>query len=149
MVEMQDQKTDVKTYNLYFKGFWIEGKTEGVQDDPGIFLVYSCKLDEKENRVGIREMLYIGKAANIKDGINDKLLINDLRSSLLSEEKLCFAYAIAPFEELSKIQTILAIIQDTPYNLETDTSSFKDDKFIFHIEGTCPRMKYKDFIINK
>ena len=70
-----------KSYSLNFKGYWREKNKEGVPSRSGIYLVYRCVYEKESNTVGLREIIYIGQAVNVRERIANHDRLGDFEKN--------------------------------------------------------------------
>lgn len=70
-----------KSFNLEFEGYFLELDINELNSDSGIYCVYACDYDHQKNEVSIQELLYIGKARNIRSRISSHKQRDMVKSS--------------------------------------------------------------------
>ena len=81
-----------KSYALLFNGYYLGAG--GLPAKSGIYCVYACTHDARENRVSIRKLLYIGESANVQNRVAGHPRQQDWKRELHRGEVLCFNAAL-------------------------------------------------------
>ena len=81
-----------QSYEIDFDGYWREPNKKGVSSKSGIYCVYACTHNSKENTVNIRKLIYIGESDNVGARIADHEKQSDWESHLKSGEQLCYSF---------------------------------------------------------
>lgn len=91
----------METYNLDFKGFYLDCDKNSLPKDAGIYCVYSCKYNKKTDRVCNLVLLYIGESENINERHKDNNHehYEDFLSYLDDDETLCYSYSLIRNED--------------------------------------------------
>lgn len=135
------------TYNLNFRGYWIDSHKNGLPEGSGIYLVYKCVYKENIRKVSLRELVYIGQANNLKTRIDT----HDKREKFLQDcvagETICYSIAEIPQKDLDIVESALIFMQNPKFN-ERKCDVFNYDTTELHLEGRCGLMKYVDFKIS-
>ena len=137
----------IKTYSLDFKGYWREVNKNGLPSKTGIYLVYRCIYSAETNTVGLKEIIYIGKAENVHDRIANHDKLEDFKSQLQEGEELCYSFAEVPVADLDVVENALIYAQKPRLN-DNLTDSFNHGAVAIKIDGRCACMKYTDFKIS-
>jgi excinuclease UvrABC nuclease subunit len=83
-----------KSYSLEFDGYWLEAGLGNLPAKSGIYGVYRCTYDKVQNTVSLRELIYIGEAADVRDRVSGHNKWSAWRAQLKSGEVLCFNAAL-------------------------------------------------------
>lgn len=83
---------NAKSYALNYDGYWREPNISGIPATSGIYTVYSCRHNTAEGTVSIKNLLYIGESANVKDRILRHEKWDEWRRYLKPGEELCFNF---------------------------------------------------------
>jgi excinuclease UvrABC nuclease subunit len=83
-----------KLYALGFDGYWLEAGLGNLPANSGIYGVYRCAYDKVQNTVSLRELIYVGEAANVRDRVSGHEKSIAWRAKLRSGEVLCFNAAL-------------------------------------------------------
>ena len=137
----------INTYSLDFKGYWREINKSGIPSKSGIYLVYRCVYNAESNTVGLKDIIYIGKAENAHDRIVKHDRQADFNSQLQKGEELCYSFAEVPAAELDIIENALIFAQKPILNNSLKTS-FNHGAVAIKVDGRCACMKYTDFKIS-
>lgn len=137
----------MSTYNLNFRGYWIDDRKGGIPESSGIYLVYKCLYKKDIRKVSLRELIYIGQAKNLHSRINT----HDKRELFLQDcsdnETICYAIAESPQKDLDIIENALTFVQQPKFN-EQKNNVFNYGTTELHLEGRCGLMKHIDFKIS-
>lgn len=76
-----------------FDGYWLERYQSEIPQEAGIYCVYACEPIAKDRIVVLRELLYIGKADNVKMGIAEHEDVSAWKTRLQEGEELCYSFA--------------------------------------------------------
>ena len=93
-----------KTYELDFKGYWVEEKWSSLPNEAGIYCVYAATRSERTNNLTKPRLLYIGEAEDIRKRVpqNPKDRRDKWKRKLTDEEILCVSYALIEPESARK-----------------------------------------------
>lgn len=133
-------------FELQFNGYWRYQNRMGIPDASGIYLVYRAKYNEKENTVGLLEIIYIGQAASMRERISTHEKISEFNQELLQGEELCFACAEVS-EHLDEVENALIFAQKPKLNENLKDRYKYKIPAKFKIDGKCILLKYTDFSI--
>jgi excinuclease UvrABC nuclease subunit len=137
----------IKTYSLNFKGYWREENKNRIPSKAGVYLVYRCVYNTKNNTVGLKDIIYIGQAKNVHDRIVNHDKLDDFKAQLQSGEELCYSFAEIQETELDIIENALIFAQKPVLNNNLK-DSFNFGAVIVKLDGRCACMKYTDFKIS-
>lgn len=133
-------------FNLNFNGYWRYQNRMGIPNTSGVYLVYRARYNEKENTVGLLEIIYIGQALNMRERINNHDKISEFEQELLQGEELCFACAEVS-EYLDEVENALIFAQKPKLNEKLRDGYKYKIPAKFKIDGKCILLKYTDFSI--
>ena len=138
-----------KSYGAVFRGYRMDTNRDTLPEYTGILIVYRCILEEKSHTVELKEILYIGKALNIR------ATVNELHDTFIVEvkdgEDLCYSYAEIPEDNhnLDIIENALVFAQKPRLNkneeLKTEYNFDKPAQFL--IEASCALLKHVNYTI--
>lgn len=135
----------MKIFHLQFKGYWLEVNKEYIPEYSGIYLIYTCRYVPETNKVSLSEIVYIGKAKNLKNRIADHDE-DEFKDFLKDGETLCYACAAMPQKDLAIVENALVFAEKPVGNkMLKDNYSYEDAKFV--IEGMCAKLKYTSYTI--
>ena len=135
----------MKTFHLQFDGYWREAVKQFTPEYSGIYLIYTCRYISEKNMGDLSELIYIGKAENLRKRIMDH---SEKEFSKLMNEGETLCYACAPFElnDLEKVENALVYAEKPRGNtLLKSNYSYGDARI--KIEGACDLLKYTDYTI--
>src|SRR5574344_1109081 len=112
---------------LDFKGYWLEDNKEDLPAKRGVYLVYTCFYDMAIDKVLLKNLIYIGKAENVRSRIQLYEKNELFKRECSIGETICYSYAdISDKDELDmaenalvfaeKPKLIIVIIRSSPSN---------------------------------
>ena len=135
----------MKNYNLIFDGYWREVNKQYISEGCGVYLIYTCRYLTEHDTVSLSQLIYIGKADNLKQRIANHSE-KEFQKVLKTGETLCYAYALVDKKELNLVENALIFAEKPQCNTKLkDEYSYEDAHFL--IEGTCNLMKYTNYSI--
>lgn len=140
----------VDEYILNFDGYYIEHNKSSLPKRAGIYCVYKCKYNKKENAVSDLFLLYIGESENINERHNENKHehYDDFCSYLSDGEILCYSYALVSDDD-ERMQCEAALI----YKMQPPINTQNKDDFLYektHIKTSGSNSGLsKDFIVGK
>lgn len=136
----------METYQINFQGYRREEKTDTLPIYSGIYIVYRAIYNPEDNTVDLKELIYIGKALNLKERITTHNMKPDFDNKLSEGEELCYAYASVAEANLDRIENGLVFSQQPPLNTQYKRSfNYPPTRFI--IEGKCALLSHTNFSI--
>lgn len=118
----------MRHYNLTFEGSILDKDRRYLPTYSGIYLVYVGSLSEDRKHLICRDIIYIGKAIDIRQ----RLVVHERRIDFLAElqegEELFYSYAKVEKDDLDRVES--ALIYDQQPKLNTE------DKFCFPYPAT-------------
>ena len=135
----------MKDYILNFEGYWRDCNKSGLPTYPGIYLVYRCRYNPQNDTVSLIDIIYIGKADNIRDRhkCHEKEMM--FKSQLLQDEEICISCAKIT-EDIDFVENALIFVQKPLLN-EQGKDRFANGQIHVSLNGTCSGMKYTNFSI--
>lgn len=97
-----------KTFSLNYDGYWLESSKGGVPNGSGVYTVYAATHNASANTVSIRQILYIGESATVRDRLRNHEKTSAWKQHLRRGEVLCFNYA--PVAASSRVRVEAALI---------------------------------------
>lgn len=128
-----------KKFNQLFKGYKLESAIANFFEKSGVYGVYRCVYNKKENTVSLKQLIYIGKADDLKDRITKHEKWDDWRGYKKSGETLCFCYTYIDKDCNERVEAALINSNQPPENTEYK-NAFPFDKTTVICSG------YHDFI---
>lgn len=133
-------------YNVLFCGYRRDENRQGLPQYGGIYVVYRCTYNDEKRTVRLLEMLYIGKATNIKQSICNHDKRGIFESQLRRGEEICYSYAEVPSVDVDIVENALIFAQKPKLNEDlVDVYKYIPAEFV--LEGQCALFKYKKFTI--
>lgn len=120
----------MKNYDLDFHGYYRECNKSSLPAKAGIYCVYTCKYNKKENSVSALFLLYIGESESIYDRHKDNKHehYDDFCSYLSDGETLCYSYVLVQNEtDRKRCEAALIYEMQLPIN-EQSTETFNYPK---------------------
>ena len=106
-----------KSYSLTFDGYYLA--PGGLPSNSGIYCVYACTHNAPAQTVGLRKLLYIGEAANVRSRVDGHERRQDWEWKLQRGEVLCFSAAlIAPESDRQRAEAAMIHQHKPPCNVE-------------------------------
>lgn len=107
-----------KTFNQEFKGYRLESGLNSLTTDSGVYGVYRCIYDKDANTVSLKQLIYIGKANDLNDRLNNHGDKDDWKSYLKTGEVLCFNYSLVNTSYNERVEAALINSNQPPENIE-------------------------------
>lgn len=82
-----------QTFNQNFEGFWIESNKSGIPNKSGIYCVYECTLNVKENTVIIHKLIYIGESGNVNYRVANHKKLEIWKKHVRKGNELCYSFS--------------------------------------------------------
>ena len=105
----------MKRYNLNFEGYWREDNFSGVPSSSGVYSFMECKYDPYNKSVSLKRLLYIGKADDLNDRINNHDKIDQMKRSLSPGNELCVNISKVS-TDIDRIENALIYHHKPPFN---------------------------------
>jgi excinuclease UvrABC nuclease subunit len=124
-----------KSYALEFDGYWLEAGLGNLPAKSGVYGVYACTYDKVQNTVSLRDLIYIGEAANVRDRVSGHDKWSAWRGQLKSGEVLCFNAALIAGESERQRAEAAMIFKHKPRCNTTYVDAFPFDGTTVSISG--------------
>ena len=135
----------MKEYKLLFEGYWRDINKSGLPTYSGIYLVYKCVYNARNDTVSLIDIIYIGQAENIHDRHIKHEKYAEFLSQLVEGQELC--YSCAPVEsDINLLENALIFAQRPVLNVE-GRNSYNYTKAHIILSGQCTCMKYTNYNI--
>lgn len=121
-----------KKYELDFQGYYR--KPEFLLAKPGIYCVYRGVYNQNNDTVSLKELLYIGRAQNVKERHENHINIAEWRQKLQPGEELQYTMAILAVTELERCEAAL-IYKNKPRCNHTGVESYAYLPTLVDIKG--------------
>ena len=135
-----------KTFNQEFKGYRLESDIKSLSTNSGVYGVYRCIHDKDKDNVSLKELIYIGKADDLNDRINNHNKWDDWRTYLKKGEIICFCYTFVDKVYNERVEATLINSNQPPENIEYK-DSFPFDKTIVNCSGKHQYIKKNNTVI--
>jgi hypothetical protein len=129
-----------KSYSLNFSGYWRAANRDGLPAVSGLFCVYSCSHNAIVGGLTMKELLFIGEAANIRSGVANHPEWNRWQQYLRYGEELCFSAALVPASERDRALAALIFQHRPPCN--------EDPPEIFPLDTTTVKTTGETFFLS-
>ena len=136
----------MEEYKLQFNGYWRHQNRAGIPHEKGVYLVYRAVYNEQENTVGLKDIIYIGKANDLNERILNHDKHDEFMRTLQKGEELCYSCADVKWG-LDEVENALIFAQKPVLNDLLKDSYLYSTPVKFKIEGNCILLKYTDFRI--
>lgn len=100
----------MEQFNLNFIGYYRQIKSASIPKLNGVYCVYECFYNIREDTVSINKLIYIGESTNVHDRINNHERIADWRAHVRPANTLC--YSCAPTEDIYRERIEAALIYE-------------------------------------
>lgn len=104
--DLMKKNAIVHSYNLNFRGYWVDGRQFEMPDVSGVYCVYACSV-LPNLKLNISNLLYIGKAERLRSRHLNHERHEDWKKYLQQGETLCFSCAELPRQSLSVCESAL------------------------------------------
>ena len=108
-----------KTYELEFKGYWVEEDWESLPEIAGVYCVYAATHLKNGSEIEDLRLLYIGEAENVRDRIPEdpEDRWDEWINELSFGEVLCFSCAeIKPKPDRKRAEAAMIYRHKPPCN---------------------------------
>lgn len=136
-----------KIFNQEFKGYRRESKISTLSTESGVYGVYRCHYNESDKTVSLKELIYIGKADNLNDRINNHEDWEVWRDELKTGEQICFCYSFVDKSNNERVEATLINSNKPRLNIEYK-NAFPFDKTTVNCSGEHEFIK-KVNIVNR
>lgn len=104
-----------KTINLAYEGYWRERNFNGVPAYSGVYTFMECKLNS-DDTVTLINILYIGKADNVKERVQKHDKLDVMKRSLSYGNELCINCAPVSGTDQDRAEAALIYKHKPPFN---------------------------------
>ncbi|MBN4047342.1 GIY-YIG nuclease family protein [bacterium AH-315-P13] len=116
-----------KTFNQEFDGYWRETNKTGLPKESGVYVVQSCLYNKEEKTVSLIKLIYIGKADNLNERVNNHEKLEDWKKELKDGEELCYSMTMVSSIYNERVEAALINSNQPIINIEYK-DSFPFDK---------------------
>lgn len=135
-----------KTFDQVFNGYWREINKNGLPIKSGVYVVQSCTYDKKKGTVSLKNLIYIGKADNIRERVNNHEKLKDWKNELKKGEELCFSCTEVSKLYNERVEAALINANQPIVNVEFKYS-FPFDKTYVSSSGDYSKLKKTIIVI--
>lgn len=107
-----------KTFNVSFEGYWRESKKGGIPAKSGVYCVYECKYDSKDETVAILKLIYIGEGRDVKDRIKNHEKKPKWKNHVRSGNELCYNFGYVESTYRDRVEAAFIFKHNPPENTE-------------------------------
>jgi len=125
-----------KTISLQFKGYRRDKNRDGIPDESGIYLVYTCTYNPEPDTVTLHRLIYIGESAEVGKRIRNHPLRPTWQKYLGQGEELCYSFALVANPDRERGEAALIFYKKPPVN-EEYKDSFPYDQTTMKCTGMC------------
>jgi len=134
-----------KTFNQEFKGYRLESDIKSLTTKSGVYGVYRCIYSREKGTVALKQLIYIGKADDLNERINNHEKWDDWRKYLKTGESICFCYTFIDKNNNERVEATLINANQPPENIEYKTS-FPFDKTTIYCSGKHKLIKKNNIV---
>lgn len=132
-----------RSYTLNFDGYWREPNIGGLPAMSGIYGVYTCTFNSRNQTVTLNRLIYIGESANVRERVANHEKWDQWRRRLRLGETLCFnAAPISPATDRERSEAAMIHHHKPPCN-EQYVNDFPFDTTTITTNGRCALMGSK------
>lgn len=135
-----------KTFNQNFGGYWRKINSDSLPKKSGVYIVQSCIYNVKEDTVTLNKLIYIGKADNINERVNNHEKLEDWKKQLKTGEELCFSCTEISTLYNERVEAALINANQPTVNVEYK-NSFPYDRTNVNSSGKYLRLKEKIIVL--
>ena len=121
----------MKEFNLKIHGYYRDSNKDVMPDTPGIYFVYRTIYDEANNTESIKELLFIGGGASIREHVMGHERYSFCKEHLQAGEELCYSYAELPAADTAQVEAALIHQHRPPVDTLTATDKIENAGFRF------------------
>jgi len=122
------------TFNINFDGYWREKNIDGIQLKSGIYCVYECTYNSKEETISVYRLIYIGEANNIRDRIKNHDKRDRWEKYVRDGNELCFSFGEMKAEHRNRVEAAFIFKHKPPAN-EEYKEAFPFDTTTINVTG--------------
>lgn len=135
-----------QTFNQVFKGYRLEAGLKTLTTESGVYGVYRCNYNKEKDTVSLKQLIYIGKADNLHDRINNHDKYDEWYLYLETGEELCFCYTLVEVNSNERVEAALINSNQPPINTEYK-NAFPFDKTTVICSGKHEFIKDKNIVL--
>lgn len=142
---VKDTKQPIEI-KVLLRGYWRDCDKNKMPAKTGIYVVYRSSYNEKWNYISLKEIIYIGKAENVRERVTTHDKLSLFNTKLKEGEELCYSFGQVEKDHLDIVENALIYAQQPDLNTEL-RDNYTYDATHITLDGTYELMKYKDFTI--
>ena len=96
-----------KSFSLEFAGYYREPNAGSLPSASGVYCVYACTYDPRDQTVSLRELMYIGESGDIRDRVANHDKHDAWKRRLRAGETLCFSAAAVSSSDRTRVEAAL------------------------------------------
>lgn len=116
-----------KELELDFVGFWREPAISGLPSKSGIYCVYTCTHNKEEKTVSVKNVVYIGESADVRDRIDGHEKWDTWKKQCKQGEVICISCALIASSDRNRGEAAMIYKHKPILNMEY-MNSFPYDK---------------------
>lgn len=105
-----------KIFKQEFKGYRRYQNRGGIPKVSGVYCVYRGVYNPKDDTVSLKSLLYIGKAEDINDRLQNHEKLTKWESCLISGEEIIFSYTELPNSDIDRFEAAMIFGHKPPIN---------------------------------
>lgn len=133
------------TLDQEFNGYRLENNIKSLSTKSGVYGVYRCIYNKEKDTVDLEQLIYIGKADDINDTINNHEKWKDWKKYLKTVESICFFYTFIDKDYNERVEATLINSNKPPENVEYK-NSFPFDKTTVNCSGRHQFIKMSNIV---
>lgn len=142
---VKDTKQPIEI-EVVFTGYWRDCDKDKMPEEAGIYVVYRSSYNERWNYISLKEIIYIGKAENVRERVANHEKLSLFKTKLKEGEELCYSFGEVEKDSLDIVENALIYAQKPEFNTELKDDYIYDATHIT-LDGTYELMKYTNFTI--
>jgi excinuclease UvrABC nuclease subunit len=107
-----------QTFNVAIGGYWRNENKSGIPKHSGVYFVYECSYNVKDDTVTLHKRIYIGESKDVNDRIAKHEKRPDWLKHVRMGNELCFS--TAPVESVNRVRVEAAYIFKHKPTVNTD-----------------------------
>jgi len=80
-----------QSFNVSIQGYWREKNKSGIPTHSGVYFVYEAAYNDRNDKVSLHKLVYIGEAANVRERITDHEKYDDWLKHIRAGNELCYS----------------------------------------------------------
>jgi len=135
-----------KIFNQEFKGYWLQKNVLELPNHSGVYIVQAYIYNKEKDNVSLIRLIYIGKADNINDRVNNHEKLVDWKKELKQGEELCYSCTNVSTDYNERVEAALINSNQPIVNVEYK-NSFPFDTTVINSNGLFMMLRKKIKVI--